>query len=388
MLGMFRDNREALAQDLAELIHAIFRGPGFEIILQNKKITIQKDPEGGDVGDCALLMSSPAEYASGGAERLPRLLQDGLNQYEDFIQLFNPRGEFYADIDQVMTLCGLLLEAIDPHKKVEEAVGNFPEEAVHQMQCWRDHARRFITTNPVPNRPHPLKDFIDAWAVRRSQEPGRKWLQEALILDLCYKLVTWLPFFQDDPEGQVYLEVICRAIAQNAAYSRYESKLLSNKEFESIKEAYWNIFIPLATGVIELNEELIETFPRNRLSILSIHQAKGLEFPMVIVDVSSDFKSNHYSQRFKRFPDPKRVGETYSMEDEVRRFSPLQNFPIGSKLDRAFDDLVRQYFVAYSRAQIVLLLVGLRNHHIPNVALGWRRDESWAWQNKLPWLTI
>jgi DNA helicase II / ATP-dependent DNA helicase PcrA len=184
------------------------------------------------------------------------------------------------------------------------------------------------------------------------------------------------------------LEVICRAIAQNAAYSRYESKIWSNKESESIKEAYWNIFIPLATGVIELNEELIETFPRNRLSILSIHQAKGLEFPMVIVDVSSDFKANYSAQRFKRFPDPNKPGETYILEDEVRQFSPLKDFPVRPPIDRAFDDLVRQYFVAYSRAQKVLILIGLYNHHIPNVALGWCRDGTWAWQGNLPWLEI
>ena len=41
---------------------------------------------------------------------------------------------------------------------------------------------------------------------------------------------------------------------------------------------------------------------RNRLNILSIHQSKGLEFPLVIVDISSDFKINHAAHAFKRFP--------------------------------------------------------------------------------------
>jgi DNA helicase-2/ATP-dependent DNA helicase PcrA len=43
------------------------------------------------------------------------------------------------------------------------------------------------------------------------------------------------------------------------------------------------------------------------------------------------------------------------------------------------------YFVAFSRAQDVLLLVGLCDNqgmpkNIPNVATGWTRDEQWPWQ--------
>ncbi len=57
------------------------------------------------------------------------------------------------------------------------------------------------------------------------------------------------------------------------------------------------------------------------------------------------------------------------------------------KKDRSFDDLTRLYFVAFSRAENVLLLIGLISSldgysvnnnlkQIPNVALGWSRDEK------------
>jgi DNA helicase-2/ATP-dependent DNA helicase PcrA len=60
-------------------------------------------------------------------------------------------------------------------------------------------------------------------------------------------------------------------------------------------------------------------------------------------------------------------------------------------LDRAFDDLIRQYFVAFSRAQDVLVLVGLTSvrdgyslksgkaRQIENIATGWDRDGKWHW---------
>ena len=61
-------------------------------------------------------------------------------------------------------------------------------------------------------------------------------------------------------------------------------------------------------------------------------------------------------------------------------------------MDRAFDDLYRQFFVAYSRAQEVLLLVGL-NATLPggivsNVATGHTRTGQCRWQNKIPFTQI
>jgi DNA helicase-2/ATP-dependent DNA helicase PcrA len=77
------------------------------------------------------------------------------------------------------------------------------------------------------------------------------------------------------------------------------------------------------------------------------------------------------------------------MEDELRTCSPLEE-PDRTSRDRAFDDLIRQYFVAFSRPQDVLLLVGLVSvkdgYHtqqgprkIANVATGWSRDGKWHW---------
>lgn len=111
---------------------------------------------------------------------------------------------------------------------------------------------------------------------------------------------------------------------------------------------------------------------------MSVHQAKGLEFPLVIVDVGSDFKTNHYKQAFKRYP--QNGGKTCNMEDNLRSFSPLGS-PTRLALNRAFDDLIRHYFVSYSRPQDVLLLVGLNSvrDRIPNIATGWDRDENWNW---------
>ena len=122
------------------------------------------------------------------------------------------------------------------------------------------------------------------------------------------------------------------------------------------------------------------------MNVLSIHQSKGLEFPLVIVDVGSKFKTNNIKTQILRFP--KSLDDKITIEDSVRQHSSLGQSE-RSERDRSFDDLTRLYFVAFSRAESVLLLVGLspaiegytkRNDHfnIPNVALGWSRDEKYV----------
>jgi len=79
------------------------------------------------------------------------------------------------------------------------------------------------------------------------------------------------------------------------------------------------------------------------------------------------------------------------MEDFLRKYSPIKDLKERrDALDRAFDDLIRLYFVGYSRARDVLLLVGLNSvkdgysvksgpQEIPHIATGWNRDRQWVW---------
>ena len=108
------------------------------------------------------------------------------------------------------------------------------------------------------------------------------------------------------------------------------------------------------------------------------------------MDVGSDFKKEHHAHAFKRFPHSPNM--PHNLEDLMRPHSPLSVLKRGG-VDRAFDDLIRQYFVAFSRSQDVLLLVGLDGSHpqrggVKNVATGWDRNEVNKWQKKLPFLEI
>jgi DNA helicase-2/ATP-dependent DNA helicase PcrA len=243
--------------------------------------------------------------------------------------------------------------------------------------------------------------YVDHWSRRQPERAGEVWPKYVSCLELLYGLVHWLPELHDDPEGQIYLEVFTRQLGAAEQVSGFRAQVVTDPSkpdlaWQSVGHLLLYFLAPIADGTAKVDEELMETFPRDRLSILSIHQSKGLEFPLVIVDVGSDFKSSpkfrngHPANAFKRFP--RGPSTPHTLEDLMRPHSPL-GVPRRAPVDRAFDDLYRQYFVAFSRPQDVLLLVGLTESHpdqgqIRNIATGFARDGVNHWAGNLPFEDI
>ncbi len=398
VLGLFRPDRDTLADDLTSLLMDVFRGGGRQLTINGRVIVLRRHHDGGDFGDCVLLARTVNEFARsfGGAPprpRLPFLLRQRLGARG--INVFNPRGCALRDIPVVQQLLGVLLHCIDPATRIEPNGVQLHElirrnalrqEAVRHLSGWRQAASAFMATNPTPNQPHTISDFVHAWQQRRPQGAMR-WPDEWPLLEICFKIISWILSLRDDPEGQVYLEAICRVVSQASTFSPYRSNIVFDDpghHERSVRRAITDVLAPIAENEIELDEDVMPSVPRDRLSFMTIHQAKGLEFPLVIVDVGSDFSTNNVKQRFSRFPEsPSNVA---LMEDDLAAYCPIGALRLArSALDRTFDDLVRLYYVAYSRPQSVLLLVGLDsclqyNSPIKNVATSWRRDQSWAWR--------
>jgi DNA helicase-2/ATP-dependent DNA helicase PcrA len=134
ILGMFRDNVDDLAIDMSGFIHKVFRGKGYKLpdgtMLQNAE-------NGGDVGDCALLCSSPQEYSFSDQPRLPLLLRQQLQSKG--IEIFNPRGQDLTDTPIIQRFGGLLLECLDPGGVIQSQFNNFPPAISlmkYQMGLW------------------------------------------------------------------------------------------------------------------------------------------------------------------------------------------------------------------------------------------------------------
>ncbi|WP_405292981.1 UvrD-helicase domain-containing protein [Methanobrevibacter sp.] len=420
ILGLFRNNVEMLSKSLASLISNLvnkgevnlkvlkvldeeyFRQVNGNIDIAKlqqinaqkekegksiERITLKLDSEHGSASDIAILSYSPKENQFGSRSFL-YYLRKNLKKQRTPIEVFNPRGIELQKVDVVSIFCGLILECIDPESKIQNSDKTIPNLAKVTMTKWRVNAREYIKLNPEPHEPINLSQFVLYWQ-NRIPRGTENWPKKASLMELAYKLITWIDELQDDVEGIVYLEAITKSITQTGFFSKYYSSISfvsKQEEKASVLEAIWNIFIPLSTGGIQIDESLLETLPEDRVNVLSIHQSKGLEFPLVIVDVGSRFKDNNIKTQKLRFP--KKPPENITIEDSIRQYSELGDTK-RSETDRRFDDLTRLYFVAFSRAESVLLLVGLnssiegytrKNDHfnIPNIALGWSRDEKYV----------
>jgi DNA helicase II / ATP-dependent DNA helicase PcrA len=386
ILAMFRDDIDTLATDLSGLIHSAFRGKGFTV----PGGAILCTSPGGDVGDCAILCSSPAELSASGRPRLPLLLRQELANKHPAIPVFNPRGEDVSTVDVVERFGGLLLECLDPGGALSGQTSGISRDAQVVFARWRQRA---ITFAQDPTTPTGLLDYAQGWANRDPNRSGFVWPRNTTAIELIYGLVHYLPELHDDPEGQVYLEVFTRQLGACQQVGKFDGRVVTEQANQGLSDAsvqeLLRLFLgPIADGVVDVNEDLMDTFPRDHLSILSIHQSKGLEFPLTIVDVGSDFKDLR-SPAFKRMPTG--GSAPHRMEDLLRVHSPL-GVPGRSPRDRAFDDLYRQFFVAFSRPQDILLLVGvtptLPGGRVPNAATGWDRGGVCRWATNLPFVMI
>lgn len=392
VLGMFRDNVNDLATDLADFLHRVFREGG-RLPRENENTLAEPilPALDGDLGDAVLLGSTAAErtrpsWGQQGRERLPLHLRRALELRQ--LHVFNPRGLALRDVPIVRRFLGVLLESIDPSPSrgtpgPRQAAMALTNDARNFLDKWRSEALDMLAVDPTSRRQERLSAKVARW--QRLAVHGNDAEAEWPILDICYSFLPWFEDFQDDPEAQVYLEAITRTVGAASTFSGYKAAIYRAEPHRSrsVEGAIRDILAAIAEDLVAVDEEIMPSVPRDRLNIMTIHQAKGLEFPLVIVDVSSDFTRDAPAQRFKRFPDEE--SPVAKLENDLAHVTPVGAARLHRDgMQRTFEDLIRLYYVAYSRPQSLLMLVGCQQGlryktTIKNVATYWRRDGTWPW---------
>jgi len=379
VLGMFRNSRDALAHDLAELLQNITNeGQEIALSLDEKELLV-----GSNYNQICLLGHSPKEERSD-TRRLAGLLSDNLGPEH----VFNYRGRNIGEDETISILCGLILHCIDGECVVQDDLPGWMNAEVGIFNGWRHSAMEYIDSlNGISLE--SLQQYIENWNNRASLNGGRN--EDYYLVEIIYELIHWMPDLSNMPETYLRLEVLTRSIESLALITPYQMRIrgrayrdrtAEENDRGSVNRIFRGLFYPLSKGLFEIDENLLEIPPINAMPILSIHQSKGLEYPMVIVDVGSDFRNEHRMQAFNRFPEITN-GYDQAMEDWLRPYSAaFPGWPNGRMIrDRCFDDLIRRTFVAFSRAQACLLLVGQgpgigQGPHmgIRNIAYAYDRD--------------
>lgn len=424
VLFLLKNTKEELAEAISSIIRNIFDGNGCILSITRgsnaSEILITRERKStGIYCDSVLLSYSTKEQKESGKLTLMGLLREYLQQN---IKVFNPRGIDLQEDNNIQILLGLMHLCLDPQETILNSLSIY-SNIREKITNWGARAQKFIENfkDAKGNSDHTLKDFVTYWQVRKvrtsdgkkeeeyqeqegietnSRSPSLPWPDNAPLIELVYKLTCWMPIFHSDPEYILYLEAIINLINKKAEFSKWQGNFVKADEHKCLIAIYYDILVSIANGDLQINEEIIENIPDNRFNFMSIHQSKGLEFPLVFVDVCSMYEKNSAAQRIYRFPEA--IRGTYGVESHLL---PLMHSPPDNRtpLDHNFDDLIRLYFVAFSRPQNLLILVGIRrrtdrngipnylNSFLSNIAVGFDRNNNHCWdpqQNRNPWWYI
>lgn len=360
VMGMFRNNIEELTTDLSNLIYDLKIGKDTSRRVGSKIYDLKQK----DNPSIAILTNSPKEISAYNRHRLPFYVRESITGRSEDIAVFNPRGQNIEATDIVSLICGLILVSIDSDATIENNLDNIPPHTKKILKDWRKKVENYLSCKekevPLYEDDIVLSDLLDDIEVE------------------CSGLI------KESSENSIYHDIIMETINQTNNAISDEGRLSANQIF-------WHILVPIASGAVNVDDDMFDVSIDENINIMSIHQAKGLEFDIVIVDVGCDIYKNDASSAFKIFP--KNGGKTHSIEKYLGDYSKLSLSNENKGLDNAFNDLIRRYFVAYTRAKSLLILVGLNsmrygykgdfqdNIKIPNVATGWSRDKICHWVN-------
>ena len=186
--------------------------------------------------------------------------------------------------------------------------------------------------------PHPLAHALRRWVDEIADlKPGES--LDNRPADYFYQLIALDPF-RSMLKGN---ETIARNLATfsqllNVFQAYYHYSVVTQRNREFLRFHLFNSFIRLLyEGGINEYEDPDRPFPRGQVQIMTIHQAKGLEFPVVVVGSLSTQLSS-----------PKQID---------RDLGPFYHRPPFEPQDRiTVFDRMRLHYVAFSRPQKVLVL--------------------------------
>jgi Superfamily I DNA and RNA helicases len=287
-----------------------------------------------------------------------------IGQYfeENGVPVYSPRSEMFFQRTEVMMLIGCLILCFQNYV-LSLKVDQFTIRISNEL---REHYKSCLKLVLSAQNKYPeLMAYIEE--VKRTilnlEDDST-----LILLDVFYHLIAFEPFrslltsrLSDNvitTRAARNLSEISRLLAKFA--SLHEMHQITNINKNRLPEEFFNYFLKFyfENGMDEY-EDASEYAPDGCVSFMTIHQSKGLEFPVVVVG------------SLGRMPSYKSDSLMYSAE--LRFF---HRRPFEPSRDIKFFDFWRLYYTAFSRAQNLLVLAKEKNdcsyfteyiHSLPDV---------------------
>lgn len=286
-----------------------------------------------DPAQIAILMRSTKESPQNAGPLCEALRKAG-------IPFYNPRSKAFLESEEIALMLGALIELVDAAAEISGSMKGFVVESIAK---WR------ATYQSYAQRHADLAEYVDGVHAELKRLRAGEYLPVTLR-DLFYRVLSRHPFvdWQDDPARTYRLGQLSSILESFASVDSDTLRVSSEGNGRFSQGWLRAVFYPrlvayLHQASLDDPEDEDHQIVPGRVQVMTVHQSKGLEFPVVMVG----------SLAIK----PKAGDATLLLEELL---VPLARTPrrLATASDRAIQDLVRFYYVAFTRAENALILFG------------------------------
>ena len=260
---------------------------------------------------------------------------------ENGIKVFSPRSDMFFEREEVRLILGCLVTIFPQVENLFEPGST----TLGLCMQWGELFIQTLQSNPGENRE------LIRWvlAMQKAHEPlvtSTNYGFTSLVYQM-FQFPLFARFLQVDLEAN---KTDLRAAYNIGTLTNLVSKfeylnnvtIFTPKNAETVLKSFFNYYLRfLVQGGLTEFEDFDETLPSGCVSFMTIHQSKGLEFPITIVGSMNAVPAKSYTDL-----------------DEILQREYYYK-PIYEPLDQTkYFDFARLFYTAFSRAQNLLLLTG------------------------------
>lgn len=266
------------------------------------------------------------------------------------IPVHNPRNKAFMEHDETQFVLAAMARCFDPG--LEYADNQLLGGVEDDFDDWQATYDRLVDAHEADE----LEEYVERTAEMVREADGGDSLGVSPLdvfhrIRSCSPLSDWTQGEDHDPGRAKRLGRLTNLLK---AFVNMASGLTGDRKARAtthpqwdtvsvrfLREFYWHFCQYLSGMDLDDPEDEYDQIPSGYVQVMTVHQAKGLEFPVV-------FAGN--------LPNNPRVGSTYWIEENFR--TPVRGRSLPSAQTREERDRIRRYYVAYSRAEENLILVG------------------------------
>lgn len=269
------------------------------------------------------------------------------------IPAFCPRARGYFENDEVSLMVACLALIFGWHSGGRGNIGGsllalsqYVDDGIREL------GRKYAGSNPLATT---LRKFVAEIADLKEGDA-----LDMRPADYFYRLIAHEPFtgFLQNENRARNLAILSQLLNTFQNYYHYTVVTFKNREY--LRFHLFNSFLRLLyEGGINEYEDPDQPFPKGYVQVMTIHQAKGLEFPVVVV--GSLDKAISVGKEIDRHLQPFYHRPPFEPENRITEF-----------------DRMRLHYVAFSRPEKILVLTG-HDQPKPHLQSIWQGLPQWPY---------